>query len=61
MARELEQQEESSKGFNLQVHFRDEKTGLVTHTDPYVLHEIADRKGGKNSYCERRRGPGTSS
>lgn len=44
---------EVKKGFDLQVTFRDEKTGVVTHTDPYVLRVVSGTK-----YWERPAGSG---
>lgn len=41
------------KGFDLQVTHRDETTGLVTHTNPYVMRTISAPDGGKRSIWER--------
>jgi uncharacterized small protein (DUF1192 family) len=46
------------QGFNLVVTYRDEKTGLVTHTDPYTLRVLPGPGGGKARYWERPAGSG---
>lgn len=45
-------------GFDLQVTHRDEATGLVTHTNPYVMRVIAASDGGKMRIWERPVGSG---
>jgi hypothetical protein len=59
MNRDLDgQKDERPEGFNLQVHYRDDKTGLVVETDPYILRVVGESAGGKSSYFERPKGSG---
>lgn len=46
------------KEFNLKVHYRDEKTGLVTQEDSYTLRIIAAGDGGKMRLWERPKNSG---
>lgn len=50
--------DEKPQGFDLRVTYRDEKTGLVTHTDPYILRVIAAPDGGRTRLFERPSGSG---
>lgn len=45
------------KGFNIQVTYRNEKTGLVTHSDPYTLR-VVSASDGKTKMWERPTGSG---
>jgi hypothetical protein len=49
--------ENKPKGFDLRVTHRDEKTGLVTHTDPYTLRVMGEGSA-KVRYWERPAGSG---
>ncbi len=52
-------EEPKPQGFNLQVTYRDEQTGLVTHSDPYVLRVIDETgSGDKRELFERPKGSG---
>ena len=52
-------EEEVVEGFDLRVTHRDPKTGLVTHTDPYILRVIGDGdNGGRSRLWERPAGSG---
>jgi hypothetical protein len=54
----VEQQvEEAPKGFNLQVTYRDEQTGLITKHDPYILRVVGDG-GNRTQLFERPKGSG---
>lgn len=46
------------KSFDLKVTHRDEKTGLVTESDPYILRECAREGGGRQRFWERPAGSG---
>ena len=50
--------QEVAKGFDLQVTYRDERTGLVTHKNPYTLRVIEATDGGKSRIYERPVGSG---
>lgn len=52
------QQETKSKEFDLVVTHRDEKTGLVTHTNPYTLRVVKLENEEKAHYFERPVGSG---
>lgn len=49
---------EVKQGFDLKVMHRDEKTGLVTHTNPYTLRVVEAPTGGKRQLFERPVGSG---
>ncbi len=51
-------EEAEAQGFNLQVTYRDEKTGQVTKTDPYFLRVTKAADGGKGQAWERPAGSG---
>lgn len=53
-----ELEEFKPKGFDLKVTHRDEKTGLVTHKNPYTMKVIASADGGKSRIFERPVGSG---
>lgn len=47
------------KGFDLTVTHRDEKTGLITHTTPYVLRVCGEQGSDQKArYWERPKGSG---
>lgn len=46
------------EGFDLMVHHRDEKTGLVTKSDPYTLRVTGVQGGEKTEIFERPPGSG---
>lgn len=53
------QEEEKPRGFDLVVHHRDNKTGLVTKEDSYILRTIAmGTTGDKSRVWERPKGSG---
>ena len=54
----MEQQKEQTKGFDLLVTQRDEHTGLVTNTDPYIYRVTSVEGGGRAKYWERPEGSG---
>lgn len=47
-----------SEEFNKTVTYRDEATGMITHTDPYVLRVGKADDGGKTRTWERPPGSG---
>lgn len=51
-------EENVNQGFNKTVTYRDEATGLVTHTDPYTLVVSKAEDGGKTRKWERPPGSG---
>lgn len=51
-------EEIKKQGFDLTVNHRDEKTGLITHSDPYILRVVAGQGSEKNRYWERPVGSG---
>jgi hypothetical protein len=53
----MDQASEKSK-FDFQVTFRDDKTGVVTYSDPYILRVVAAGDGGKMRVMERPKGSG---
>lgn len=53
---QVEQQQE--KKFNIQVTYRDERTGRVIKTDPYICRVIQTADGGKGKVWERPAGSG---
>lgn len=54
---EMIEEDEKPKGFDLTVTHRHPKTGLVTHSDPYVLRVLASGEG-KARVWERPAGSG---
>jgi len=55
----VEVPDEAPKGFNLQVTYRDEKTGQITHTDPYILRVMGEEGSrAKSRMWERPAGSG---
>lgn len=58
MRHQMEQEEAADQGFNLVVHHRDEKTGLVTKVDSYTLRVCAAADGGKTQLWERPKNSG---
>ncbi len=60
--REVEEKEETKKGFDLTVTHRDSKTGLVTKHDPYTLrvidHErLWERPAGSGNLWDKENNP----
>lgn len=53
-----EKEEVVSKGFNLVVHHRNPKTGLVEKADPYILRVCDAGNGGRTRLWERPKGSG---
>jgi hypothetical protein len=52
-------EEPQQTGFNLMVTYRDEKTGLITHTDPYILRIVGESGSSeKTQLWERPKGSG---
>lgn len=49
--------EEAPTGFNLQVTYRDEQTGLIDRHDPYILRVCGDG-GNRTQLFERPKGSG---
>ena len=58
MRKDFSHTEEKPKGFDLKVTYRDNVTGLITHTEPYILRVIAAADGGKTSVFERPKSSG---
>lgn len=54
---EMIEDEEQPKGFDLVVTHRHPKTGIITHSDPYILRVIANGEG-KARVWERPAGSG---
>lgn len=50
----IKAEKEKPKGFDTTVTFRDERTGLVTHTDPYIMRRLSN----KSKVFERPAGSG---
>jgi len=54
-----EQEEKKAEGFDLIVTHRDVKTGLVTHSNPYILRVCGEQGNSvKARYWERPKGSG---
>jgi hypothetical protein len=51
-------EQNAPQGFDLRVTFRDDKTGQVTHTNPYTMRVVAAADGGKTRIFERPVGSG---
>ena len=47
-----------ASGFNKQVTYRDEQSGVITHVDPYILRVTQNSDGGKTRTWERPAGSG---
>lgn len=60
MRRAVEQieEDETPKGFDLKVTHRHPRTGLITHTTPYILRVIGESGGAKARVWERPAGSG---
>lgn len=56
-AKEQEDQNVKPTGFNIKVTYRNEKTGLVSHKDPYILRVLGSGDG-KAKLWERPAGSG---
>lgn len=54
----MQMEEAVDLGFDLQVTFRDDLTGLVTHHNPYTMRVVAAQDGGKMRLWERPVGSG---
>jgi hypothetical protein len=52
-----QQEDETPKGFNLQVTYRDEQTGLNVKSDPYILR-VCGAGGDRTQLFERPKGSG---
>lgn len=52
-----EESEQKPKGFNIKVTYRNERTGLITHKDPYILRVVGSGDG-KTKTWERPPGSG---
>lgn len=54
-----QEQEVVPTGFNLKVTYRDERTGLITHTDPYTVRYVGEvGSNEKSRLWERPKGSG---
>jgi len=53
-----EEKDVKPKGFDLIVTHRDEKTGRVIRTNPYIMRVVAADGGGRSRYWERPAGSG---